>query len=101
MKRTYRFVEACGVIGGTLEDGVRVELPVFGGILKHPTLQQLAGLLTDPAVARKYTREALRTAPWSALRRFPRWWLMTCLTHASLRDGRRRALEFMLVAEGK
>ena len=49
MKRSYRFIEPSGVVGCTLEDGVQVQLPVFVGLLKHPTAKQLRALLTDPA----------------------------------------------------
>lgn len=75
---------------------IALEVPVFAGILKHPTSEELAELLTDPAVVRKYTHEALRKAPWSALRRFPRDWLVACLRDAKLPDSRRRALELLL-----
>ena len=75
-----------------------MQLPVIPGILKHPKIQDLRRMLKDPAVARKYTLEALRVAPWPALRLFPRWWLLQCLDEAQLREGRRRALVFMLAA---
>lgn len=71
-------------------------MPVFGGILKHPSADEVAALLTDPVVLRKYTCAALRSAPWSALSRFPRRWLLACLPQAGLPEGRRRAVEFML-----
>jgi hypothetical protein len=96
VKRTYRFVEASATVASTTDDGGVVELPVFAGILKHPDVDQLALLLRDPAVARKYAHEALRKAPWSALRQFPRQWLLARLGEATLPEGRRRALEFML-----
>ena len=97
MKRTYRFVEPSGTVTCVVAPGEPpLEVPVFGGILKHPTTEQLAELLTDPVVVRKYTLEALRKAPWSALRRFPRGWLIACLRDARLPDGRRRALELLL-----
>jgi hypothetical protein len=99
VKRSYRFVEPCGVVGCTLETGAHLELPVISGILKHPAPEQLRVLLTEPAVARKYTLEALRKAPWNALRQFPRLWLLECLPHARVPAGRRRALEFMLEVE--
>ncbi len=95
MKRTYRFIEPSGVV--TCEvDGAPVDVPVFGGILKHPTVEQLRGLLTDPVVTRRYTYEALRKAPWHALRRFPRALLLACLPLANVPDRRRRALELLL-----
>ncbi len=96
MKRTYRFVEPSGTVACTTGTGEPLELPVFAGILKHPSAEQLAALLLDPVVVRKYTLEALRVAPWSALRRFPRAWLLACLPDATLSEGRRQAVELML-----
>jgi hypothetical protein len=95
MKRTYRFVEQSGSVVCSI-DGVPLDVPVFGGILKHPTIDQLDELLRDPVVVRKYTREALRLAPWCALRKFPRSLLIACLRQTALPDGRRRAVELML-----
>ena len=95
MKRTYRFIEPSGIV--TCEvDGAPVDVPVFGGILKHPTIEQLCELLTEPVVVRRYTSEALRKAPWHALRCFPRALLIASLRTAQLPDGRRRALELLL-----
>lgn len=99
MKRTHRFVEPAAVVACTMEGGDVVELPVFGGILKHPDLGQLTELLRDAKVARKYAELALRKAPWSALRRFPRRWLIARLDQAVLPAARRRALEFLLRPE--
>jgi hypothetical protein len=96
MKRTYRYVEASGFVAVSADDGSMVEIPVFGGILKHPDVAQLRQLLLAPSVARKYAHEALRKAPWRALELFPREWLVARLREANLPDGRRRALEFML-----
>lgn len=95
MKRTYRQPEPEGFAICIIGDR-SLELPVAPGILKHPTVEQLAGLLADPAVARKYTRAALRRAPWSILRRFPRRWLIEQIEEADLPIGRRRALEHVL-----
>jgi hypothetical protein len=95
MKRTYRFIEPSGVVTCVI-DGTPTGIPVFGGILKHPTIDQLARLLTDPIVARRYTCEALRKAPWNALRLFPRDFLIASLPSANIHDGRRRALELLL-----
>lgn len=95
MKRTYRFVEMQGEVVTRIGDR-SLTLPIFPGVLKHPTVDQLAQLLEDPAVARKYTDEALRKASWNALRRFPRWWLLERLPAVALREGRRKALELML-----
>lgn len=96
MKRTYRFVAPAGTVVCATEDGESVELPVFLGLLKHPDLEQLIGLLRDPVVARKYTLVALRKGPWSMVRQFPRRWLLERLQETTLPEGRRRALEFML-----
>ena len=73
-----------------------MRVPVVPGILKHPTVGQLNRLLKDSDVVRKYTREALRRAPWPVLRQFPREWLEACLPEAGLRPGRASALKYML-----
>ncbi len=96
MKRTYRFVESVGAVRCVLGVGREVTLPVFPGILKHPTVDELRELLQRPAVAQKYTVQALRKAPWQVLREFPREWLVACMTEAELRPGRQRALSFLL-----
>jgi hypothetical protein len=95
MKRSYTFVTAREVVRCDI-DGVSIALPVFVGVLKHPTERQLCELLTRPEVARKYTCEALRRLPWPALRQFPHHWLRTCLLASNLSESRRRAIEFML-----
>ena len=95
MKRTYTFVTARGTVHCDI-DGVSVPLPVFVGVLKHPTERQLCELLTRPEIARKYTYEALRKLPWPALRQFPHHWLRACLPASRLSEPRRRAVEFML-----
>ena len=95
MKRSYTFVTAREVVRCEIE-GNSISLPVFVGVLKHPTEHQLRELLTRPEVARKYTCEALRKLPWSALRQFPHDWLRTCLAVSRLPEPRRRAVEFML-----
>lgn len=95
MKRSYKFVIAREVVRCDI-DGVSIPLPVFVGVLKHPTERQLCELLTRPEVARKYTYEALRKLPWPALRQFPHDWLRACLSASTLSESRRRAVEFML-----
>jgi hypothetical protein len=95
MKRTYRFIEPIGTVTCVVDEAP-VDVPVFGGILKHPTIEQLCELLTEPVVVRRYTCEALRKAPWHALRRFPRSLLVEFLPLAGIPDGRRRALELLL-----
>lgn len=96
MKLSYRFVESVGTVRCVLDDRREVTLPVFPGILKHPTIDELRELLTRPAVARKYTLLALRKAPWQVLREFPREWLEACLAEVRLRAGRAQALRFLL-----
>ncbi len=96
MKRSYRFVESVGTVQCALGPGREVTLPVFPGILKHPTVDELRELLARPAVARKYTILALRMAPWQVLRELPRIWLEACLGEANLRAGRADALRFLL-----
>jgi hypothetical protein len=95
MRRTIRFVQPSGTVVCRLP-GREVELPVVQGILKHLDVEQLSALLEDPAVAVKYTIECLRVAPWPILRLFPRSWLLECLPKARLREGRVRAIEFLL-----
>ncbi|MBI3985646.1 MAG: hypothetical protein HY343_01890 [Lentisphaerae bacterium] len=96
MKRTYTFAKSRGWIRCVLPTGREIRLPVFQGILKHPTAEALPALLKHPATARKYTREALRVASWPVLRQFPSSWLKTCMKTTPLRPGRRKALDFML-----
>jgi hypothetical protein len=96
MKRTYRFVKSIGRVSVGLDDGGQVSLPVFPGILKHLTVDELSALLAKPAVARKYTILALRKAPWQVLREFPRDWLEACLAEADLRAGRAQALRYLM-----
>ncbi len=96
MKRSYRFVEKVGTVRCALSSSREVALPVFPGILKHPTVDELRELLAKPAVAKKYTIQALRKAPWQVLREFPRDWLEACLADADLRAGRANALRFLL-----
>jgi hypothetical protein len=89
-------VKVRGYVRVTLPCGETIELPVVPGILKHLSVEQLEELLEKPAVARKYTRESLRVAPWNVIREFPRDWLLRCLPEADLPTPRRRALEFLL-----
>ena len=95
MKRSYTFVTAREIVHCDI-DGQSIALPVFVGVLKHPTERQLCSLLSQPEVARKYTYEALRKLPWPALRQFPHHWLRSCLPAAGLQAPRRRAVELML-----
>jgi hypothetical protein len=55
-------------------------------------------LLKNPNAALKYTREAIRIAPWQVLRKFPRQWLRTVMKETDIRPERARALDFMLNA---
>jgi predicted RNA polymerase sigma factor len=90
------FVRSVGSTRCTLPTGESIDIPVVPGILKHPRVDELFALLADAGAARKYTQEALRVAPWSALKEFPRAWLLACLRDAPLSRSRRRALEFLL-----
>ncbi|MCA1596943.1 MAG: hypothetical protein LC772_11040 [Chloroflexi bacterium] len=96
MKRTFRFVQPSGMVTCQVPEFGNVLLPVVQGIFKHASPDALYEVLTDPDAACKYTIEALRVAPWPVLRLFPRPWLRTCLSKASLPERRLRALEFML-----
>ena len=96
MKRVSKFIESSGTVVCILPSGQSVDIPAAIGVLKHPTVESLCGLLKKPAAARKYTIEALRRAPWSLIRMFPRSWLRECMDQADLKPGRRQALEFML-----
>lgn len=98
MKRTLRYARAVGTASCCLENGQILEIPVVPGIFKHAPPDSLEDLLRDARVARKYTIEALRIAPWQVLRDFPRAWLLECLEAAPLTAGRREALLFMLEA---
>ena len=71
-------------------------MPLFPGILKHPTVEDLPRLLRNPDVVRKYTMLALSKAAWPILRRFPRDWLRECLPEANVRASRRKALDYLL-----
>jgi hypothetical protein len=96
MKKTFTFVKKIGTIHYSTPEGEDFEIPLFPGILKHPSVPELPVLLQTPAALRKYTCEALRKAPWPVLKEFPPAWLMICMEHASIRQGRRRAIEFLL-----
>jgi len=96
VKRTFRWVKSVGTVQVALGPDHEITLPVFPGILKHPTVDELRDLLLNPAVARKYTVLALRKAPWQVLREFPREWLEACVVEADLRPGRESALRFLL-----
>jgi hypothetical protein len=96
LKRTSHFVQPRGMVVCQVPGAGEVTLPVVQSIFKHATPEALFELLKDPQVARKYTLEALRVAPWPVLKLFPREWLKTCLHDADLSEGRTRALEFML-----
>ncbi len=93
---TPRFARPSGHVSLVLEGWGELVLPLFAGILRHPRESELAALLGDSDVARKYTRQALRIAAWPVLREFPRAWLRACLPGTELPAGRRRALEFLL-----
>ncbi|MCX7016199.1 MAG: hypothetical protein NTW86_27185 [Candidatus Sumerlaeota bacterium] len=97
MKQTAGYIHSMGTARCWIAPDRCIVLPVAPGILKHPALEDLPGLLEDPDVARKYTVEALRRAPWQVVREFDRRWLLECLAQADLSPGRRAALEFLLL----
>ena len=96
MKRTYTFVKKVGTLRYELSTGQEIDIPLFPGILKHLSVGDLTKSLNTPAALLKYTREALKSAPWPVLKEFPRSWLISCMARAEIREGRRRALEFLL-----
>ena len=96
MKRTLTYVRKSGTVSFQTPRGETIEIPIFYGILKHPSVSQLPGLLNNPAAIRKYTCEALRIAAWPVLKEFPRSWLNICMSQAEIRSNRRRALEYLL-----
>ena len=98
MKRTYTFARSTGLATCVLPTGEEIALPVVQGILKHLEPGAFGELLRNSDVARKYTREAPKVAPWSVLREFPRPWLVSMMKETSIRPGRTRALNFMLNA---
>lgn len=77
-------------------EGEEIEIPLFPGILKHLSVQDLPKVVESQATLLKYTGEALKSAPWPVLREFPRSWLLACLDEVEMRNGRRLALEFLL-----
>lgn len=96
MKRSHAFVSKVGTVKLKIPGGQELDIPLFPGILKHLSVAQLRETLTTTSSIRKYTCEALRTAPWPALKEFPRPWLRACLDQVEIREGRKRALEFLL-----
>jgi len=96
MRTATPFVKSTGTVKCAVPGGKTIRIPVFPGVLKHPTLAQLRCLLRDPDVAQKYTVEALRIAPWPVLREFPHEWLKQCMPQAHLDTRRSRALKFLL-----
>jgi len=90
MERTMHFVRPVGVVRCDLPSGESVDVPVVPGILKHYRLEDLPRLLQDSETLRKYTSEALRKAPWSVVRQFPREWLVMCLSLTDLAGGEKR-----------
>ncbi len=96
MKRTYSFVKKVGTLKYELSTGQEIDIPLFPGILKHLSVRDLPRSLNTPAALLKYTREALKSAPWPVLKEFPRSWLISCMDKAEIREGRKRALMFLL-----
>jgi hypothetical protein len=96
MKRKIEYVQSRGSVTVSLAGGGSVQIPVIPGILKHPHPQELPELLKDERVARKYTRLAIEKMAWPILRQFPREWIIANLKDATVREGRLRALNFLL-----
>ena len=96
MKRSYVFVRSVGSVKLEMPDGTEIEIPLFPGILKHPSSSSLPELLNTPAAIRKYTLEAIRKVPWPVLKAFPKSWIESCLQGADIRPGRRQALIYLL-----
>jgi len=91
-----RFARPLGSTPCVLSDGRRIALPVVPGVLKHSHPGELFSLLQNESVARKYTQLALQKAVWQVLKEFPSDWLVENLEQAQIRDGRRRALRYLL-----
>lgn len=96
--RKPNFVKITGFAECELPSGNKARLPVAPGIFKHATVEMLEELLQKPAVAKKYTMEALRVAPWPIMREFPHSWLRQHLDEADIRPSRKAAILFMLSA---
>jgi hypothetical protein len=96
LKRTCTFVKKTGTAIFLSAECGKIEIPLFPGILKHLCVEDLPKVVESRPALRKYTREALKTAPWPVLQEFPRSWLYACLDDVQMREGRRRALEFLL-----
>ena len=96
MMRKYKFAECEGYVKCIMPDGKNIEIPVFQGILKHPTSKMLFTILKDYNVMKKYTCEAIRKASWPILAEFPREWLKKCMKDFPLSKGRKKALDFLL-----
>lgn len=96
MKRTCAFVRKTGTATFLSEACGSIEIPLFPGILKHLSVAELPRVVKSQDALRKYTGEALKSAPWPVLREFPLCWLRVCLGDIQLPEGRRRALEFLI-----
>lgn len=96
MKRPVHFARPEGYVPCPAGEGRKIRLPLFTGLLKHPAPGQLRRLLRQQDVAAKYTRVALREAPWPVLKEFPRSWLRHHLPATDMSPSRRRAIEWLL-----
>ncbi len=99
MKKSYHFVKVTEFAECRLSSDNIIRLPVVPGIFKHATAEMLHELLQKPAVAKKYTIESLRIAPWPVLREFPYSWLKLHIEEAGLRPMRKKAILFMISDE--
>ncbi len=92
----YQYAKQCGSVVMITPEKEKILIPIFPGILKHLSIDQLPENLRKYNVAKKYTNEALRIAPWVILSAFPKKWLLKSIKNTSLRAGRKQALMFML-----
>ncbi|MDI6795017.1 MAG: hypothetical protein QME81_19470 [bacterium] len=101
MRRSNNFVQIMGFVECTISSEHEIRIPIVQGILKHPTIELLRELLKKPAVAKKYTIESLRRAPWKVLKEFPYSWLKLSIEEANLKPERKKAIVFMISDESR
>lgn len=99
MRRSDNFAQIMGFVKCPISPGQEIRIPIVQGILKHPTIELLRELLKNPAVAKKYTIESLRRAPWKVLKEFPYSWLKLYIEEADLKPERKKAIVFMISDE--
>jgi hypothetical protein len=67
MKRILTYVRKSGTVSFQTPRGETIEIPIFSGILKNPSVSQLPILLNNPAAIRKYTCEPDSDPPQSPM----------------------------------